>query len=76
MYRAAAEGRDAARTIARIWRVTLDRLADDPVAGQVLRMLAWYAPTRSPDPAGWAVRLPKPRPRHATRRYSLIRQPV
>jgi len=44
MYQAAAEGGDAARAIARIWRVTLDRLADDPLAGQVLRILAWYAP--------------------------------
>jgi hypothetical protein len=38
MYQAAAEGGDAARTIARIWHVTLDRLADDPsLTGQVLR---------------------------------------
>ena len=43
MYQAAPEGGDAARTIGRIWRVTLDRLAEDPLAGQVLRMLAWYA---------------------------------
>ena len=43
MYEAAAEGGDAARTIARIWHVTLDRLADDPLAGHVLRILAWYA---------------------------------
>ena len=48
MYQAAAEGGDAARTIARIWRVTLDRLADDPLAGQVLRILAWYAPDGIP----------------------------
>ena len=48
MYQAAAEGGDAARTIARIWRVTLDRLADDPLAGQVLRILAWYAPEAIP----------------------------
>jgi len=45
MYQAAA---DAARTIARIWHVTLDRLADDPLAGQVLRILAWYAPEAIP----------------------------
>ena len=44
MYQAVAEGGDAARTIARIWHVTLDRLAGDPLAGQVLRILAWYAP--------------------------------
>ena len=48
MYQAAAEGGDAARTIARIWHVTLDRLADDPLAGQVLRILAWYAPEAIP----------------------------
>src|SRR5215472_14649746 len=48
MYQAAPEGGDAARTIARIWRVTVDRLADDPLAGQVLRILAWYAPDDIP----------------------------
>jgi tetratricopeptide (TPR) repeat protein len=48
MYQAAPEGGDAARTIARIWQVTVDRLADDPLAGQVLRMLAWYAPDDIP----------------------------
>ena len=48
IYQAAAEGGDAARTIARIWRVTVDRLADDPLAGQVLRILAWYAPDAIP----------------------------
>ena len=36
------------RTIARIWRVTLDRIADPPLAGQVLRVLAWYAPDAIP----------------------------
>jgi len=48
MYQAAAEGGDAARTIARTWHVTLDRLADDPLAWQVLRILAWYAPDTIP----------------------------
>ena len=48
MYQAAPEGGDAARTIARIWHVTLDRLADDPLAGQLLRILAWYAPDDIP----------------------------
>ena len=48
MYQAVPEGGDAARTIARIWRVTLDRLAGDPLAGQVLRILAWYAPEGIP----------------------------
>ena len=48
MYQAAPEGGDAARTIARIWRVTVDRLAGDPLAGQMLRILAWYAPDAIP----------------------------
>ncbi|MEV6863345.1 tetratricopeptide repeat protein [Streptosporangium subroseum] len=42
-YDQAAEGADAERTIARIWRATLDHLSDTPLAGQVLRILAWYA---------------------------------
>ena len=48
MYQATAEGGDTARTIARVWHVTLDRLAGDPLAGQVLRVLAWYAPEGIP----------------------------
>jgi tetratricopeptide (TPR) repeat protein len=48
VYRATAEGGDAARTVARIWRITLDRLADEPLAIQVLRLLAWYAPNSIP----------------------------
>ncbi|MEU7003257.1 tetratricopeptide repeat protein [Nonomuraea sp. NPDC046570] len=43
IYDQAAEGADAERTIARIWRATLDRLSDTPLAGQVLRILGWYA---------------------------------
>ncbi|MEU6796436.1 FxSxx-COOH system tetratricopeptide repeat protein, partial [Nonomuraea wenchangensis] len=42
MYDRTARGSDAERTIARIWRLTLDRLADTPLAGDLLRMLAWY----------------------------------
>ena len=48
MYRASAEGGDPSRTIARIWDVTLDRLAGEPLAGAVLRVLAWYAPDAIP----------------------------
>jgi tetratricopeptide (TPR) repeat protein len=48
MYRDGEEGRDDARTIARIWDVTLDRLADEPLAGQILRILSWYAPEAIP----------------------------
>jgi tetratricopeptide (TPR) repeat protein len=47
-YREAAEGHDSERTIARIWRITLDRLTDTPLAGQILRILAWYAPDTIP----------------------------
>ncbi|MET9645582.1 tetratricopeptide repeat protein, partial [Streptomyces syringium] len=43
LYAGTAEGGDPRRTIARIWHVTLDRLADDPLTGQILRTLAWYA---------------------------------
>jgi len=43
MYSAAGERRNAERTIARIWRVTLDRFADEPLTAHTLRVLAWYA---------------------------------
>ncbi|MFI7419431.1 tetratricopeptide repeat protein [Nonomuraea sp. NPDC049684] len=42
MYDRAARGGDAERTVARIWRLTLDQLIGVPLAGQVLRILAWY----------------------------------
>ncbi|MFB9599355.1 tetratricopeptide repeat protein, partial [Saccharothrix longispora] len=48
MFTATAEGGDAQRTMARVWHVTLDRLADTPLAGRVLRHLAWYAPDAIP----------------------------
>jgi len=48
LYQQAPVGDDAAHTIARIWNATLDRLADDPLTGQVLRILAWYAPDSIP----------------------------
>ncbi|MGW7406651.1 FxSxx-COOH system tetratricopeptide repeat protein [Streptomyces sp. NPDC054833] len=48
MFATAAEGGDAERTIARIWSITLDRLRDLPLAGEVLRVLAWYAPDGIP----------------------------
>lgn len=44
----AGEGADSERTVARVWRITMDRFADTPLAGQVLRILAWYAPDRLP----------------------------
>ncbi len=43
MFGSAAAAGDPERTIARIWRVTLDRLADDPLAGEILRIVAWFA---------------------------------
>ncbi|WP_157531845.1 MULTISPECIES: tetratricopeptide repeat protein [unclassified Kitasatospora] len=48
MYREAGEGHDVERTIAQIWRITLDRLTDTPLASQILRILAWYAPDNIP----------------------------
>ncbi|MFE1908467.1 tetratricopeptide repeat protein [Streptomyces gardneri] len=48
MYAAAAEGGDSGRTCARIWRLTLDRIDTTPLAGDLLRLLAWYAPDRIP----------------------------
>jgi tetratricopeptide (TPR) repeat protein len=48
MYGEGDEGRVGLRTIARLWRVTLDRLAGDPLAGQVLRVLAFFAPEAIP----------------------------
>jgi tetratricopeptide (TPR) repeat protein len=48
IFTATAEGGDAQRTMARVWRVTFDRLAYTPLAGQVLSQLAWYAPDAIP----------------------------
>ncbi|EEP69805.1 tetratricopeptide TPR_4 [Micromonospora sp. ATCC 39149] len=48
MYRDGEEGRAAERTIARVWHVTLDAFADDPLPGRLLRALAWYAPEAIP----------------------------
>lgn len=43
-----AEGGDSERTIARVWRVTMDRLADTPLAETILRVIAWWAPDGIP----------------------------
>jgi hypothetical protein len=48
MYRDGAEGTPSDRTLARIWHATLDRLTDTPACGQILRVLAWYAPEGIP----------------------------
>lgn len=43
MYDQTARGADAERSIARIWRVTLDTLAETALAGHLLRTMAWWA---------------------------------
>ncbi|WP_242909659.1 FxSxx-COOH system tetratricopeptide repeat protein [Actinomadura terrae] len=49
MFDRAARGSDAERTIARIWRITLDTLAESiPLAGALLRVMAWWAPDAIP----------------------------
>jgi tetratricopeptide (TPR) repeat protein len=48
MFAETAEGGDAAKTVARTWRVTLDHLAGEASAGDLLRILAWYGPDRIP----------------------------
>ncbi|MFD9374173.1 FxSxx-COOH system tetratricopeptide repeat protein [Streptomyces sp. NPDC059999] len=48
MFAAGPVGSDSERTAARIWLLTLDRLADTPLAGDILRILAWYAPDGIP----------------------------
>ncbi|MER6393157.1 tetratricopeptide repeat protein [Streptomyces sp. NPDC001523] len=48
MFAAGPVGSDSERTAARIWHLTLDGLADTPLAGDMLRILAWYAPDSIP----------------------------
>jgi tetratricopeptide (TPR) repeat protein len=49
MYAHGAVGIEDRRTLARVWRPTLDRIAGSgPTAADVLRVLAWYAPDRIP----------------------------
>ncbi|MFD9736719.1 FxSxx-COOH system tetratricopeptide repeat protein [Umezawaea sp. NPDC059074] len=48
MFTATAEGTDAHRTMARVWHVTLDALTTTPLAGDLLRRLAWCAPDTIP----------------------------
>ncbi|MFG3123721.1 tetratricopeptide repeat protein [Streptomyces sp. NPDC048201] len=48
MYAETYEGGDHERTVARVWHVTLDRLADDPLAVRLLLTMAWYAPDGIP----------------------------
>jgi tetratricopeptide (TPR) repeat protein len=49
LYRDGAVGVPGERTIARIWRLTLERIAAaQPIAADLLRTLAWYAPDHIP----------------------------
>ncbi|WP_217189491.1 FxSxx-COOH system tetratricopeptide repeat protein [Streptomyces buecherae] len=48
MFAAGTTGGDSERTIARIWHLTLNHLTDTPLAGDLLRILAWYAPDSVP----------------------------
>ncbi|MEW1739757.1 tetratricopeptide repeat protein, partial [Nocardia beijingensis] len=49
MYEQAEVDGDTERTIARIWRVTLDRITvRQPAAADLLRVLAWYGPDDIP----------------------------
>ncbi|MFE6620273.1 tetratricopeptide repeat protein [Streptomyces sp. NPDC057740] len=48
VFASGAEGADGAQTVARVWRVTMDRLADTPVAERILRVIAWWAPDGIP----------------------------
>ncbi|MFI0411099.1 tetratricopeptide repeat protein [Actinomadura sp. 3N508] len=49
LYDQTARGADPQRTIARIWRLTLDHLVTTtPFAGDLLRILAWWAPDDIP----------------------------
>jgi hypothetical protein len=48
MYERSARGADGERSIARIWRITLDTVADSSLAGQVLRIMAWWGPEAIP----------------------------
>ncbi|MEU0413623.1 tetratricopeptide repeat protein [Streptomyces griseorubiginosus] len=48
MFVDTAEGGDLEKTIARTWRITLGRLTDTPLAGDILRILAWYGPEGIP----------------------------
>ncbi|MFI1938276.1 NB-ARC domain-containing protein [Streptomyces purpureus] len=56
VFAGTAEGGDASRAVARVWSVSLDRLADTPLAEKILRIIAWWSPEGIPrrflDPLG------------------------
>ncbi|SNX62841.1 tetratricopeptide repeat protein [Streptomyces sp. TLI_55] len=43
VFAQSAEGTDQGRTVARVWRVSLDRLAETPLAGRILGVVGWWA---------------------------------
>lgn len=45
---AMAEAQPADRVMTRVWRITLDRLAETPAAVELLRVMAWLAPDAIP----------------------------
>ncbi|MFB7653996.1 MULTISPECIES: tetratricopeptide repeat protein [unclassified Streptomyces] len=48
LFATAAQDADPARTVARVWRVSLDRLVDTPLASVILSVIAWWAPEDIP----------------------------
>ncbi len=48
MFATTALAGDTQHTMARVWRITLDRLADTPMAATALRRLAWFASDHIP----------------------------
>ncbi|MEU5215079.1 tetratricopeptide repeat protein [Streptomyces sp. NPDC020807] len=48
MFAAVAEGGEEARTVARVWQVTLGRLGDTPRAVLVLHAISWWGPEGIP----------------------------
>ncbi|WP_170211809.1 tetratricopeptide repeat protein [Saccharothrix australiensis] len=48
MLAARSKGGDTQRTLAQVWRVALDSVVASPLAGMVLRVLAWFAPSGIP----------------------------
>lgn len=48
MYAETEASGDHERTVARVWHITLDRLASDPLAVRILLMLGWFAPEAVP----------------------------
>jgi tetratricopeptide (TPR) repeat protein len=48
MFADAAVDTPEERTLARVWAVSLDALADEPLCGQALRVLAWLSPDGVP----------------------------